>query len=70
MGGITGDFVAMLARVWHRFALPADEAESLAEMLTPMDEAGEAAAEDIAFDMEPSDYIGALDDLADGGRNA
>ena len=64
MSGITGEFVAKLAQIWHRFALPADDAESLAAMLVPMDTAGEAAADDVAFDMEPADFATALEDLS------
>ena len=64
MSRITGDFAAMLARVWHRITLPADEADTLASMLAPMDDAGEAVAADIEFDMEPSDFDAAMDELA------
>lgn len=64
MSEITGDFVAMLARVWHRFTLPAGDTETLANMLTPMDDAGETVADDLQFDMEPSDFDTALEELA------
>ena len=64
MSNITGDFVAMVSRVWHRFTLPAADAESLAGMLAPMDGAGEAVAEYLQFDMEPSDFDRALEELA------
>ncbi len=64
MSQITGEFVTMMARIWHRFALPAKDAEPLAGMLAPMDDAGEAVAEDLRFDMEPSDFDRALEDLA------
>ena len=64
MSGITDEFVAMLARVWHRFTPQTDDAETLANMLTPMDDAGEAVADDIQFDMEPSDFVAALEELA------
>ena len=56
MSAINGKFVAILARVWHRF--------TLANMLAPMDDAGEAVADDIQFDMEPSDFNAALEELA------
>ncbi len=64
MSDITGEFVAMLARTWHRFTLPAGNAESLADLLSPMDEAGEAVADAISFDEEPSDFDLALEELA------
>ncbi len=64
MSAINGKFVAMLARVWHRFTLPTDDTDTLANMLAPMDDAGEAVADDIQFDMEPSDFDAALEELA------
>jgi len=64
MSDITGGFVAMMARVWHRFVLPAEDAEPLAGMLAPMDDAGEAVAGDLRFDREPSDFDRALEELA------
>lgn len=64
MSAITGDFVAMLARVWHRFSLPDKDSETLAAMLAPMDDAGEDVAEHVAFDGEPSDFDVALKELA------
>ena len=64
MGGITGDFVARLAAVWHRFTLLKSDGESLAEMLAPMDAAGERVASQVDFDMEPSDFEGSLSRLA------
>lgn len=64
MSDITGDFVAMMARVWHRFALPTDDAAPLAGMLAPMDDAGEAVAEELRFDMAPSGFDRALEELA------
>jgi len=41
MSRITADFVAALARVWHRFEPPGQDMETLADMLAPMDDAGE-----------------------------
>ena len=64
MSRITGDFAAMLARVWHRMTLQPDDADTLAKMLAPMDEAGEAVATEVQFDMEPSDFDAAVDELA------
>ena len=64
MSEITGDFVAMLARVWHNFTVPAEDAGTLANMLAPMDDAGESVAQDLQFDMEPSDFDTALEELA------
>jgi len=64
MSEITGDFVAMLARVWHSFTVPAEDAGTLANMLAPMDDAGEFVAQDLQFDMEPSDFDTALEELA------
>ena len=64
MGGITGDFVGRLAAVWHRFTLPKSDGESLAEMLAPMDAAGERVASQVDFEREPSDFEGSLSLLA------
>ena len=64
MGEITGDFVARLASVWHRLILPEGDEETLAEMLVPMDAAGERVAPRVGFDMEPSDFEATLSDLA------
>ena len=64
MGGITGEFVARLAAVWHRFTLPENDSDSLAEMLAPMDAAGERVATQVEFDMEPADFEGSLSRLA------
>ena len=64
MSDITGGFVAMMARVWHRFALPAADAEPLAGMLAPMDDAGETVSRELRFDMEPSGFDRALEELA------
>ena len=55
MSHITTDFVAALARVWHRFDPPGQDMETLAEMLAPMDDAGEDMSHAMDFDMEPSD---------------
>ena len=35
MSRITADFVAALARVWHRFEPPGQDMETLADMLAP-----------------------------------
>jgi len=64
MASITGEFVAKLAAVWHRFTLPEDDRETLAEMLAPMDAAGERVAKHLEFDMEPADFEAAMEDLA------
>ena len=64
MGEITGDFVARLASVWHRLIIPKGDEETLAEMLAPMDAAGERVARRVGFDMEPSDFEATLSDLA------
>lgn len=64
MGGITGEFVARLAAVWHRFTVPEGDQETLAEMLIPMDAAGERVASQVEFDMEPSDFEVTLSSLA------
>jgi len=65
MSKITGTFVLSLAKVWHRFEPADQDMEALAEMLAPMDDAGETFSRDIGFDMEPSDYELALDRQAD-----
>ena len=64
MSDITGDFVAALARVWHRFEPHGQDVDTLAAMLAPMDDAGEALAGDVEFDMEPSDYLLGLEAMA------
>lgn len=64
MSRITGDFVAALARVWHRFEPAGQDMDALAEMLAPMDDAGEALSKDVGFDQEPSDYATALHAMA------
>jgi hypothetical protein len=70
MSRITGKFVTRLADVWHRFELQDQDAESLAEMLAPMDDAGEVMAESIDFDMEPSDYLAGLESMAGDGKDS
>ncbi|MBI08586.1 MAG: hypothetical protein CMM55_03600 [Rhodospirillaceae bacterium] len=64
MSNISGEFVTMMARIWHRFSLPQGDAALLAEMLAPMETAGEEVAENLQFDMEPSDFDRALEELA------
>ena len=68
MASITGDFVAKLAAVWHRFTVSEEDRETLATMLLPMDEAGERAVRHLAFDMEPADFDAAIEDLATRGN--
>ena len=68
MSSITGGFVAKLAEVWHRLTLPEADRQTLADMLSPMDDAGEAVARHLEFDMEPADYDDALEDLAPEGK--
>ena len=65
MSEITSELVSAIARVWHRFRLSEPESRSLAEMLRPMDDAGEAASESLAFDAVPADYELALEALAE-----
>ena len=40
MSVITSDFIKLVASIWHRFSLENDEAETLTNMLAPMDDAG------------------------------
>ena len=40
MSAITSDFIKLVASIWHRFSLENDEAETLTNMLAPMDDAG------------------------------
>ena len=68
MASITGDFVAKLAAVWHRFTVSEEDRETLATMLLPMYEAGERAVRHLAFDMEPADFDAAIEDLAPRGN--
>ena len=65
MSRINADFVGAMARVWHRFEPPNQDLDTLAAMLAPMDDAGEVVAEEIEFDMEPSDYLAGLGTTAD-----
>ncbi|MBT6273629.1 MAG: hypothetical protein HOI95_05790 [Chromatiales bacterium] len=69
MSQLSGEFVAALARTWHRFEPPEQDLESLAAMLRPMDEAGEELSSHVEFDMEPSDYLVGLDAMADVTRD-
>lgn len=64
MSAINGGFVAKLAEIWHRFTLPEAERQTLADMLAPMDDAGESVARHLEFDMEPSEFNRVLQDLA------
>ena len=70
MSHITAEFVAALARVWHRSDPEQQkvDSETLAQMLAPMDDAGEALSGNVAFDMEPSDYLTGLAAMADDGN--
>ena len=67
MGEISSTFVRLIANVWHRFTPSNEEASTLANMLIPMDLAGEEVSEDFEFDDEPSDFNSALEELADRG---
>lgn len=67
MSRITGDFATALAWVWHRFEPHGQDMDALAEMLAPMDDAGESLADDIAFDLEPSDYHVGLEEMSSSG---
>ena len=64
MSRIKGEFVADIARVWHRFEPKGQDMDALAEMLAPMDDAGEVVAEDVAFDMEPADFFNGLENAS------
>ena len=68
MSRITADFVAALARVWHRFEPPGQDMETLSQMLAPMDDAGEEMSAGVDFDMEPSDYLLGLDAMSEEGK--
>ena len=46
-----------MARVWHGISLEADDAAVLADMLVPMDDAGEELATRLGFEMEPSEFL-------------
>ncbi len=63
-----GEFVAALADRVHRF-VPGD-VDALAQMLAPMDEAGEVMAESVEFNMEPSDYLAGLEAMAGDGKDS
>ena len=67
MGEINTAFVTLIATVWHRFTPSNEEASTLADMLIPMDLAGEEVSESFEFDDEPSDFNLALEELADVG---
>jgi len=54
-------FVASVARAWHGIELDAADAQVLARMLAPMDDAGEALASRLAFEREPADFLRAMD---------
>jgi hypothetical protein len=62
---INDSFVKLISRVWHRFTPSNNDALTLADMLKPMDIAGEEVAENIEFDDEPSDFNTALEELAE-----
>ena len=68
MASITGDFVDRLAAVWQRSSVSKEDCETLAEMLVPMDKAGERAVRHLAFDMEPADFDAAIEELAPKGN--
>ena len=65
MSDIDANMVRRLARVWHRFDPTGQDLEELAEMLKPMDDAGEALSANIEFDMEPAGYLAGLEAMAD-----
>ena len=65
MSGITSEFVKTIASIWHGFFLGNEEAKTLTNMLAPMDDAGEEVSSSIKFDLEPSDYNRALEELGD-----
>ena len=65
MSGITSEFVKTIASIWHRFSLENEEADTLTNMLAPMDDAGEEVSSSITLDLEPSDYNRALEELGD-----
>ena len=65
MSAITSDFIKLVASIRHRFSLENEEAETLTNMLAPMDDAGEEVSSSIGFDLEPSDYSQALEELGD-----
>ena len=56
MPDLDHEFVARLARTWHRFEPQGQDLDKLADMLRPMDEAGERLSARVDFDDEPSDY--------------
>ena len=64
MSDIDADLVRALARVWHRFEPAGQDLEELANMLAPMDDAGEALAGKVGFDMEPADFLLGMTDMA------
>ena len=68
MGEINTAFVKLIATVCHRFTPSNEEASTLADMLIPMDLAGEEVSENFDFDDEPSNFNSALEELADVGR--
>ena len=57
MGEINTAFVKLIATVWHRFTPSNEEASTLADMLIPMDLAGEEVSENFEFD-DVDCYIG------------
>lgn len=70
MSRITADVVTSLAYVWHRFEPVGQDMNALAQMLAPMDDAGEALSENVAFDMEPADYLSGLQAMANANQQA
>jgi hypothetical protein len=68
MSRISAEFIAALAHVWHRFDPPGQDMEALAQMLAPMDDAGEDMSQAVDFDMEPSDYLVGLEAIAKDGE--
>lgn len=64
MSKIDDDFVRRVANTWHRFEPGDDASAGLAEMLQPMDEAGESVSRLMHFDREPSDFLRGLEALS------
>lgn len=67
MSKLDGEFVRQVASTWHRFEPPERDLEVLAEMLRPMDEAGERLSARVGFDMEPGDFLAGQQAMAAGG---
>lgn len=64
MSPITAKLLETMARTWHRFEPNGQDMNALAAMLIPMDEAGEALAERVRFDLEPSAFLLGLEAMS------